>query len=181
MSRTPELFPIYLNLHCLKHLQDNWCLEKNMCNEFLWMKQPSYSECRLANTLPLERWWSLKSLFCECKLRCLISDPERSAIFDLWSSCFETNLWVNVSSLIPVLKFIREMRSDEVLLSMDWKGHFSMYHITGRLLRLSFHIGRLRHLSNCRLTCDGTAKDGHWWPQNESKGSKQIEKWWFWK
>ena len=30
-----------------------------------------------------------------CKLRCLISDPERSATFDLWSSCFKTNFWVN--------------------------------------------------------------------------------------
>lgn len=49
-----------------------------------------------------------------------------------------------------------------------------------RLLGLSFHSGRLRHLRNC-LTCDGTAKDGHRWPQNESKGSKHIEQWWFWR
>ena len=101
-------------------------------------------------------------------------NPELSSIFDIWSSCFETNLRVNVCSFIPVLNFIPEMRYDEVLLSMDWVGHFSMYHVTRRLLRLSFRIGRLRDVWN-RLTCDGTAKDGYQWPQNESKRSKQME------
>lgn len=150
MSRTPELFPKYLNRHCAWNIFRTTALKKSKCYGIL---------CRFHTSC--QHFASGKMLIFKVSLLWM------QAKLNLRS--LELSLWDQLVGIYDMFVYScpKMYPRDEVRWGATFHG------LDRSCVYVRPDIGRFRRLRNC-LTCDGTARDGHRWPQNESKGSKQI-------